>query len=237
MYAGPVLHYIYQTQVHSCSMIYHSGPAGSAASAWIPLLYDTIVLLLTLYITVPSIRRDGRGHIVRTIFTDGLLYYGVICTVTLVLTIMIAAAPPGVKNITAQLELLLTVTMMSRITIHLKEEFHAPSFAGHRYAEEAVYLSFSRDQPSPDVRGHKRSGSYSSSYTSYSDLGISPTKPAPAHFLSTIRSEQDSGIQTPVRGHDTVPVSADIGEMVYARVGDQMGRHGTAHIWIDEESR
>jgi hypothetical protein len=61
-------------------MIFHSGKAGSAASAWIPLLYDTVVLLLTLYITLPSIREYESGAIVRnylvqTIFTDGILYY------------------------------------------------------------------------------------------------------------------------------------------------------------------
>jgi hypothetical protein len=36
-----------------------------------------------------------------------LLYFRTICIVTLVLTVMISAAPPGLKNITAQLELLL----------------------------------------------------------------------------------------------------------------------------------
>jgi len=34
---------------------------------------------------------------------------------------MIAVAPPGIQNITAQLELLLTVAMMSRVTIDLKK--------------------------------------------------------------------------------------------------------------------
>jgi hypothetical protein len=92
-------------------MIYGSPKVLSAASAWIPLLYDTIVLLLTLYVTVPSIRRSEKGFsekgfIVRTILTDGLKYYAVICVVTMVLTIMIAGAPPGLKNITAQLQLL-----------------------------------------------------------------------------------------------------------------------------------
>ena len=90
----------------ACSMIYGSPKVLSAASAWIPLLYDTIVLLLTLYVTVPSIRRSEKGFIVRTILTDGLKYYAVICVVTMVLTIMIAGAPPGLKNITAQLQLL-----------------------------------------------------------------------------------------------------------------------------------
>lgn len=35
---------------------------------------------------------------------------------------MIAAAPPGIQNITAQTEYLLTVAMMSRITIHLRKQ-------------------------------------------------------------------------------------------------------------------
>ena len=55
-------------------MIFHSGKFG-AASAWFPLLFDTLVLILTLYVTVPSIRRNTPGNIVRTIFRDGLLYY------------------------------------------------------------------------------------------------------------------------------------------------------------------
>jgi hypothetical protein len=83
-------------------MIFNSGTAGSVASAWIPLFYDTVVLLFTLHVTVPSIRRSERGFIVRVILKDGLLYYAVILIVTLVLTIMIAVAPPGLKNITAQ---------------------------------------------------------------------------------------------------------------------------------------
>jgi hypothetical protein len=56
-------------------MIYNSNGVLSAGSAWIPLLYDTLVLLLTIYITVPSIRRSGEGFIVRTILRDGLTYY------------------------------------------------------------------------------------------------------------------------------------------------------------------
>jgi len=231
IYAGPVIHYIYQTKQHSCGMIFHSGPAGSAASAWIPLLYDTIVLILTLYVTVPSIRRSKKGYIVRTIFRDGLLYYGVIFSVTLVLTIMIPAAPTGLKNITAQLELLLTVTMMSRITIHLKKQLHAPSLASHRYDEGVANLSFSRDRSYSNVMGHNRSRSRSSASTGYSDLIINFARPLPVHFLSTIWSEQDSGIQTPARGPNPTPVSANIGEVVCARMEDRMERdkQGMAH--------
>ena len=86
-----VPHQKYQDQVHceyisalvscrltlliACSMIYNAGAAGAVASAWIPLFYDTVVMLLTMYITVPTIRRSAKGFIVWTIFRDGLLYY------------------------------------------------------------------------------------------------------------------------------------------------------------------
>ncbi|KII86934.1 hypothetical protein PLICRDRAFT_43617 [Plicaturopsis crispa FD-325 SS-3] len=107
--------------IHSCTMIFDPAVSDAAsASAWIPLLYDTIIFSLTLHATLPSIRHKQAGHIIRRLFEDGLLYYSVICSITVVLTIMIIAAPPGLKNITAQLELLLTVAMMSRITLNLK---------------------------------------------------------------------------------------------------------------------
>jgi len=93
--------------VHSCTMIFEpalSKPASS--SAWIPLLYDTIVVGLTLMRTVPSIRHRTASHIVKVLLEDGLLYYSIIFSINLVLTLMIIFAPPGLKNITAQLELL-----------------------------------------------------------------------------------------------------------------------------------
>jgi hypothetical protein len=100
------------------SETYSSGGIASA-SAWLPLLYDTYVFGLTLNRTLPSIRNKEAGHVVRTLFEDGLLYYrcapgppgtssrahqaySAICTVNLVLTIMIIKSQEGVKNIAAQ---------------------------------------------------------------------------------------------------------------------------------------
>lgn len=40
----------------------------ASASAWIPLLYDTVVFFLTLYRIVPSIQHREAGHVVQTIF-------------------------------------------------------------------------------------------------------------------------------------------------------------------------
>ncbi|KAF8802104.1 hypothetical protein BYT27DRAFT_7215533 [Phlegmacium glaucopus] len=118
--------------VHACTMIYEARSGWASASAWIPLFYDTIIFGLTLYRTVPPIRREEAGYIVKRLLEDGLLYYSVIFSVTFVLTFMIVTAPPGTKNIAAQMEqlsreknlnarlLFNKVAMMSRITINLK---------------------------------------------------------------------------------------------------------------------
>ncbi|KAG1781205.1 hypothetical protein EV702DRAFT_1266153 [Suillus placidus] len=133
-YAGPVIH---ADRVHSCTMVFNSGSIASA-SAWLPLLYDTYVFGLTLNRTLPSIRNKEAGHVIRTLFEDGLLFYSVICTVNLVLTIMIIRAHEGVKNIAAQLELLLTVTMMSRITLNIKKQMYYGPSPMHSQVESII---------------------------------------------------------------------------------------------------
>ncbi|KAG2032175.1 hypothetical protein BDR03DRAFT_874545, partial [Suillus americanus] len=101
-----------------------SGPAniGSLASAWawVPLCYDTVVFTLTLNRTLPSIKNKEAGHIVYTLFTNGVLFYSVMCAINLIFTIMIVRAPQGLKNITGQY--VFYVAMMSRITLSLKKE-------------------------------------------------------------------------------------------------------------------
>ncbi|KAJ7719939.1 hypothetical protein B0H16DRAFT_1739116 [Mycena metata] len=95
--------------------------SAASASAWYPLMYDSIVFALTVNRTLPSIRKKEAGFIVKKLLEDGLLYYSVIFSITFVLTFMIAGAPPGTKNICAQMEQLITVAMMSRITLSLKK--------------------------------------------------------------------------------------------------------------------
>jgi len=119
--AGPVLHNP-DSGIHACSMVFDTPiRALASASAWVPLLYDTIIFGLTLYRTVPPLRREEASYIIKRLLEDGLLYYSVIFSVTFVLTFMIVAAPPGTKNIAAQTEQLITVAMMSRITLNLKK--------------------------------------------------------------------------------------------------------------------
>ncbi|KAI0315600.1 hypothetical protein OF83DRAFT_1173682 [Amylostereum chailletii] len=127
-HAEPV--FIQSPYIISCTMIFSPsiGPI-AASSAWLPLLYDTVVVLLTLIRTVTSVWNRTAGTIVHVLLREGLAYYSVIFTVTLTLTIMIATADASVKNIVAQLELCLTVTMMSRITLDLKRFARGGSLA------------------------------------------------------------------------------------------------------------
>ncbi|KDR82417.1 hypothetical protein GALMADRAFT_821800 [Galerina marginata CBS 339.88] len=92
-----------QSGVIACTMIFDpSISILASSSAWLPLLYDTVVVLLTLNRTIPSLRKKNSSYVMKRLLEDGLIYYAAIFSVTGVLTIMIIAAPPGLKNITAQ---------------------------------------------------------------------------------------------------------------------------------------
>jgi len=187
--------------IHACSMVFDPSISGAAsASAWIPLLYDTIIFGLTLYRTVPPIRREEASYIIKRLLEDGILYYSVIFSVTLVLTFMIVAAPPGTKNIAAQMEQLVTVAMMSRITIHLKR-------AGDRLRDNTT-LSSSNILFFNHERGHRRSSS-----TQFWDHPFNTSMPEPPRL---------SAVQTPLppnpSGIDDVAEHASFG-----------GRHDLVH--------
>jgi len=109
----------------ACSMIFtEKNKSFSSGSAWLPLLYDTVIFILTFYRAMVAefkLVKATWNPITKVMLAEGLMYYSVICAITLILIIMISVAEPGIQNITAQLELLLTVAMMSRITIDLKK--------------------------------------------------------------------------------------------------------------------
>ncbi|KAF8268538.1 hypothetical protein EI94DRAFT_1727487, partial [Lactarius quietus] len=75
----------------------------------------------------PHALSDQKSHVLQKRRPDpprhakeGLLYYSVICAVTLTLTVTTVGANQSVRDTTAQLDLCLTVTMMSRITLRPK---------------------------------------------------------------------------------------------------------------------
>ncbi|KAF5360976.1 hypothetical protein D9756_004628 [Leucocoprinus leucothites] len=116
----PVRHLLGVTP--GCEMIFDETVhrALASSSAWLPLIYDTLVLCLILWRTMPQFEHNtlfsfSRCH--RQLLEDGLLYYVPILLVTLVLSLMITFAEDGSQNLMAHI----TVTMMSRISINLKK--------------------------------------------------------------------------------------------------------------------
>ncbi|KAM5534967.1 hypothetical protein V8D89_011340 [Ganoderma adspersum] len=130
--------------IHACTMIFDQSKvhgAFAAASAWLPLFYETAVLSLTLLRTYQHAKDASAGRVMRILVKEGLFYFSVIFSVTLILTLMIISAPDGLKNVAAQTEYLLTVAMMSRITLHLKKQMHGGN-------SHTLFLSSSEHSPS-----------------------------------------------------------------------------------------
>lgn len=113
-------------EIPGCTMIFGPKIKNSWGSlwAWMPLAYDTVVVVLVLrLLRIRALRTHkwGRGRLVSALITDGLLYYSVICAANLTLGIMIHTAPLEVKFIAAQFQGVITVVMMSRITLNVRE--------------------------------------------------------------------------------------------------------------------
>lgn len=51
-----------------------SGPIASS-TAWLPLLYDTVVIALTAFRTARALYSKSPAHMLRVILQEGLLYY------------------------------------------------------------------------------------------------------------------------------------------------------------------
>ncbi|KAH8109770.1 hypothetical protein DFH11DRAFT_902663 [Phellopilus nigrolimitatus] len=108
--------------IHGCSLIFNTQRRDWASlSAAAPLIFDTAVIVLILFKTAGARRNCMSSMLLKTLMSDGVLYYSVVFTANLALTIMIVVAPPGLKNILGQYAQLITVTMMSRITLHLRK--------------------------------------------------------------------------------------------------------------------
>jgi len=127
-HAAPVDHPAWPL-VDSCTGIIDLGRALASSTAWLPLVFDTTVMFLTMYRTARSFKSGTKSDMVHVLFNEGLLYYSFICTITLILTIMINTADQGIRNVGSQLHLCLTVTLMSRITLDLRSFANTPNNA------------------------------------------------------------------------------------------------------------
>ncbi|KAJ7605522.1 hypothetical protein DFH06DRAFT_1020188, partial [Mycena polygramma] len=117
----------------------------ASSSAWLPLLYDSVVLVLTLVKALPLVRKSNGTYVMKRLLEDGLIYYAAIFSVTLVLTIMIVSAP----------SFSITVTMMSRITLNLKK--CASKSLQSTILREPGSLVFQSVSVSPPEQAHSQS--------------------------------------------------------------------------------
>ncbi|KAJ7362366.1 hypothetical protein DFH08DRAFT_799408 [Mycena albidolilacea] len=109
-----------------------------SSSAWLPLLYDSGVLILTLIQTVP--RRDG-STIMQWLFQDGLIYYcagSAISAVNTISMITILSAWQGLKNMVPEIK----VAIMSRITLNLKRLGSKKKLMGTSMADSGRSIAF-----------------------------------------------------------------------------------------------
>ncbi|OJA21006.1 hypothetical protein AZE42_02340 [Rhizopogon vesiculosus] len=150
-------------QDHSCREIYDSPLALSVTRAWIPLAYDTVIFVMTVWRTLPSNRNRGIGRILPTLLSDGTLYYIVICSVNLILTVMIVRAPSALKGVSAQLAFFsifairLTVVMTSRVTLNLRKQVAGASVTTLSYDWRFASPLGHRQAP-PAENPHPQSG-------------------------------------------------------------------------------
>ncbi|KAJ7681234.1 hypothetical protein B0H14DRAFT_3062449 [Mycena olivaceomarginata] len=116
-----------ESGVRACTMIFPPELSTIASSsAWLPLLYDSVVLVLTLRKTLPLLKKGSGTFMVKRLLEDGLIYYAAIFSVTLVLMIMIISAPPvilysHIHTTEYHHQTRALVTMISRITLNLKK--------------------------------------------------------------------------------------------------------------------
>jgi len=133
-YGAPVQHAAYPL-VDSCTMItdLHVPVVLAASTAWLPLLYGTVVVCLTVRRTARSVLSKGAGasQMLRLLLEEGLLFYGAICSITIFFTVFIFRAPQTVRNIAGQLHLCVTVAMTCRISIGLRRFANSPNGVVH----------------------------------------------------------------------------------------------------------
>ncbi|KAF8190589.1 hypothetical protein K438DRAFT_1831310 [Mycena galopus ATCC 62051] len=139
-----------ESGVRACTMIFPPSLSTIASSsAWMPLLYDSCILILTLIKTVPATvkgqrappnrnRHDG-SNIMKWLFQDGLIYYSWV--VSLVISIGLNALLSGPYS-------RIPVTMMSRITLNMKKLGSKRKLMGTTFTDSGLPVVFRSNGPS-----------------------------------------------------------------------------------------
>ncbi|KAH8914716.1 hypothetical protein BT69DRAFT_1201421, partial [Atractiella rhizophila] len=94
---------------------------------WVsPIVFDSVVLILTVYKCTNYMRQGARTPLLKVFFRDGLLYFGCIFICNLINTIFYLLPNPALEAVNSPMSLLLTSVACSHIILNLRaEEAHA----------------------------------------------------------------------------------------------------------------
>ncbi|KZP11193.1 hypothetical protein FIBSPDRAFT_899190 [Athelia psychrophila] len=244
LFVETVMNVYLMVYARACSMILNGSHFAASASVWLPLIYVTIVFKLFLFKTLQTLGSSDPEYLVRRMFQDGLVYYVLICAVNLTLDVMLIATSVGIQNIAAQFKLLshhddlksrfsltnLKISMMSRITLNLKQRAHDGRYDYNQRDEYDEYVEDDdEEEDDEDVKIRRRHQSFSS----VRSRGKRPnTQSLSSPALATIYSEPASGIQTP-EGQDVHLPSdlhaAELREILELRRLDPMAGRQNQH--------
>ncbi|KAH8923160.1 hypothetical protein BT69DRAFT_1281652, partial [Atractiella rhizophila] len=99
---------------------------------WVsPIVFDTVVLILTLYRCIRYMKQGTRTPILKLFLRDGVLYFGCIFICNLINTIFYLLPNPALQAVNSPMSLLLTSVACSHIILNLRaEEAHAVAAVG-----------------------------------------------------------------------------------------------------------
>lgn len=106
-----------------CNQYLPSEGARDAALAWIGVLvFDSAIFSLTLYKAFTT----GRGiRLLNVIVRDGTMYFSALFIMNLANILMLMLAPPLLKNSTASITNVLSITLISRLMLNLRAQSSA----------------------------------------------------------------------------------------------------------------
>lgn len=185
-----------------------------------PMVFDTAILVMTLYVGLSKLRYNSNG-IISLFLRDGFLYFVVIFGINTINLIFFLAADELIQPINASAATILTSIMASRISFNLKEFYN-----GDQDDTKVVQAG--------SVQVFKRVGRGGSSGRSGNSIGNSPRCPANRDILGravyahNIRKTSEIAEDTLPLDRIRVQVNSDRQEDSFAQLYDleAYGRRG-----------
>ncbi|KAG7089065.1 hypothetical protein E1B28_010775 [Marasmius oreades] len=89
---------------------------------WVLLMiYDIGTLVMILVPGFKAYRRGGRSELVKTVYRDGVVYYGLIFSVSMLNVIVALTLPPDLVHLLSSFERVLHSILTSRAVLHIRQ--------------------------------------------------------------------------------------------------------------------